>query len=266
MDKYNFKSPELQNEIDKLINIDLSLCNKDEEAGYRNSLVHRIAYEDLMMKQSPNLFWTINFIHPDRKTKNIDKKKDKSIKLISDQQATKSLNELIKRINQKFFRRNRAKYMKGIGCLDYQKCGQPHFHLLINFDTNTEQLIQSVDERLSMAKKRQIQSKQAQPELKTLSIELLIELAENGGDVEALRKDYELFQKEVIAKKKLMDVRNPFLCINRKAMDVQEVYSDDVAEYVAKVFEPTNRGRIVLIDKDGICDPDVGIKKSVFDV
>lgn len=31
---------------------------------------------------------------------------------------------------------------------------------------------------------------------------------------------------------------------------MQEVYSDDVA----KVFEPTIRGRIVLFEKDGICD------------
>ena len=84
--------------------------------------------------------------------------------------------------------------------------------------------------------------------------------------MDVLRKDYQQWDKELIAAKKLLEMKNPFLCINREAMDVQEVYSDDVSEYVAKVFEPTNRGRIVLIDKDGICDPDLGIRKNVFDV
>lgn len=51
-------------------------------------------------------------------------------------------------------------------------------------------------------------------------------------------------------------LKDPFLCIDRKNMDIQEIYSDEVSEYITKVFEPKIEGNIVLLDKDGICNPE----------
>ena len=49
----------------------------------------------------------------------------KSDRIISDQEAQRTMTELIKRVNQHFFGRNKSKYMTGIGHIDYQTCGQP---------------------------------------------------------------------------------------------------------------------------------------------
>jgi hemerythrin len=69
----------------------------------------------------------------------------KSDRIISDQEAQRTMTELIKRVNQHFFGRNKSKYMTGIGHIDYQTCGQPHYHWLINTSISAKELEKAVD-------------------------------------------------------------------------------------------------------------------------
>jgi hypothetical protein len=178
----------------------------------------------------------------------------KSDRIISDQEAQRTMTELIKRVNQHFFGRNKSKYMTGIGHIDYQTCGQPHYHWLINTSISAKELEMAVDYIVNRALKSFKKGKKQKLENDMSRQQINEALKSNGGDIEAVRDQYEKHKPMVNESLKLTKVGFPFYCLNRKDMDIQDVYSDEVSKYITKVLEARNSGRFVILDKDGIDD------------
>jgi hypothetical protein len=238
---------------------------KDSEAKiYHNRIDYRVEFEQFIVERKPTIFWTVTFTAPNRRTNNMAK--PKFDRIISDQEAHRTMTELIKRVNQYFSGRNKSKYMTGIGHLDYQTCGQPHYHWLIHTSISAKELQKAVDYIVNRARESFNKGKRQKHENDTSRQRIEEALESNGGDIEAVRDQYEKHKPMVDESLKRTKVRFPFYCLNRKDMDVQKVYSDDVSKYVAKVLETRNKGRFVILDKDGINDlgrnERVGLKGS----
>ena len=62
-------------------------------------------------------------------------------------------------------------------------------------------------------------------------------LKSNGGDIEAVRDQYEKHKPMVNESLKLTKVGFPFYCLNRKDMDIQDVYSDEVRSILQKYLK-----------------------------
>ena len=217
---------------------------------------YRCEWEMLIRQNKPKLFWTLTFTDSTRRSrKNLKSPNPKNTsRTITDKEAVSTTNELIKRINQSLYGRNKSKYFTGFGCLEYQKCGQPHLHLLITNSLTEKELKNAIDDVLRKQRKRVSERRKEEKEMELKIRNLKIELENSGGDIDCIQKDRRELFEQIERLRKLAVVKNRFKTINTKDMDIQEVYSDRVANYITKVLEPGNQGRILLLSEEGIID------------
>lgn len=98
----------------------------------------------------PTLFLTLVFLAPEYKMGRIGEPLKSTI---SDKQALGTANELLKRLNRNLYGRQKRNYLEGIGCIEYQKSGQPHFHILIRNEIDKTLLVKTISHILDNARK-----------------------------------------------------------------------------------------------------------------
>lgn len=185
-----------------------------------DQIVERVEWEDLIRSINPRIFWTINFNYQRYKS-NCGSSREKIMNpcengspdvnsnlhthdIVSDQRAFITINEFIKRINQKKYGRQKDKYLKGVGAFEYQSCGQPHFHLLVENNLSEDELKTKIDVVLGNARKHRDRA------------------------------------------------RDPFACLDGRNMNIQVDLNSGIANYCTKVFEAGKRGKMVILDQEGV--------------
>lgn len=287
-----------------------------DDPGYQESakLAHervreRVEWEEFCNQQGLKLLWTFNFIDPKLRVRTLNPEHKRAVqrsaRLINERRAIEIANELIKRVNQKLFKRSKNDHLMGIGCLEYQKCGSVHFHMGIMNDVPVEEFEAAVLFKLegaeSSAKKavkekieldsrfievlksldssqRKLLVKERHPmvnehfwdifgtvDVNRSPIHRIIETRKNAGiwfpDIRRDRDNQSLrmnalkddFLMESDRHRKLLNVTDAFKWLDKKNIDVREVYSDGAAKYITKVLEAFKRGDMFPFSaKDGI--------------
>ena len=91
-------------------------------------------------KLQPKLFITLKFRFDIPIGNQIESDQDlqRYFTTLRPENALEIANELLLRIHQRFFGRSKSEQLLGIGCLEYQASGMPHFHFLIGNDIKAE--------------------------------------------------------------------------------------------------------------------------------
>ena len=108
---------------------------------YEKERIHN-SWKNFIIESNPKIFLSFSFLLPDKSTK----------PFITRNQAITTINELFKRINRALFGRKLSNHLRGFGCLEYQKSGQPHFHFLLgNDDISIDRLKQIIHKKIKNA-------------------------------------------------------------------------------------------------------------------
>lgn len=224
-----------------------------EKLNYSDQVMYRMEYEEFIINLKPTLFVTLTFTDPARKLLELKgKKPEKPFKIIPDAKSVSTANELIKRMNKNLFGRNKDRYFYGVGCIEYQKCGQPHFHLAINSTIKAQPFLDLIEDVVNNQDKRKREQNETRQDL-SHSTDRLVKAVEKRS-VEEFSDEGKKLITDLKIEYSRSKVPDHFACLNMKDIDVQDVYHHDVANYITKVLESGNEGRIVLLDKDGIDD------------
>ncbi|MGD9660181.1 MAG: hypothetical protein AB7U63_02785 [Porticoccaceae bacterium] len=220
---------------------------------------YRMEWEDFIRKYDPKLFWTVNFLDPILKQEFLcpEHRENalKRAKILSPEAAKKIFEELLKRVNQRLFGRSKHKYLNGFGCIEFQTCGQPHFHTLMLNNVSQEELEWALDDVLSRAKESERKGREMKRKLRREAY-ALTEAASEADSIESIDPDQIARFHDLMNKynenRKIMTVRNGFTYLDRKNMDVQSIYNEGVVQYVTKVLEKDQAGKMFIFDAGGV--------------
>jgi len=264
----------LENRVHELVGKDLNrlICSDDVDAILDKAYI-RTDWEDLIQDQNPKLFLTITFIAPPlrvKRTKNESTVSEtEAPAVLTDFQAFRVMNELIKRVNQRLFGndrgdrnhagRNRENYLRGIGCMEHQKCGQPHFHFLINSEITSFKVQETIEAILADSrkkyKKRINEARLRKNNIIILAKKAELELERTGCISPVLEKKYSELSNEIRKSKGYKNPINHFSCVDGANLKVDRIYSSDgLAKYCSKVLENSKTGCMVILDADGVHD------------
>ena len=248
---YEERSCELAGNIDSFVN------DKEMETIHQRVRT-RADWEYLIIQQSPTLVMTVTFIDPKlvrpKGSRKLSEKEVLNLIIVSDEFAERTLNKFFKHINQFLFGRDRSKYLKGVGCLEYQWTGQPHMHLdLFNRITGAE-LLQAVDYVLSKNKNTAKKVRANARDLRRRSKDLVRELEADQGIItnsvkskrRRLAKDYEIQRKSPRP-------INEFAFLDHDNLEIQDCWdATGAAGYKTKLLETVTTERMILLNKEGL--------------
>jgi hypothetical protein len=186
----------------------------------------RREWEIFVSKYDIKLLWTLTFIDPSLRCEFSNPgDREKALfnsKILNDGKVIAIAEELIKRISQRLYGRSKTRQLEGFGCIEYQECGQPHFHFLVTSDVDLDTFSEAMRKVLDGAerKARAGKTKERLLNVRTNAIfKRYNAQAESTSSVEGkamkLLSEYE-------ETRKLRNVKNAFAWVDRKNLDIKE--------------------------------------------
>ena len=131
------------------------LCHVYENEKQRQ----KQSWKNLLITSNPKLFLTISF-QPTKLTfvgsgdSSRESLSSKSTKpTIPPETAIRLANSILKRVHQRLYRKKDSNPFNGFGCLEFQKTGQPHLHLLLTNDIDTARFMEAFKNVIKSARR-----------------------------------------------------------------------------------------------------------------
>ena len=123
-------------------------------SSYSNAKLERDAWIQFAEQMQPGSFLTLKFRLevPEGATIFSDRELQRYFTLLKPEQALRIANELLLRMHQRLFRRRKGEQLSGIGCIESQRSGMPHIHLLIANDIEAARIKEIADRVICSAR------------------------------------------------------------------------------------------------------------------